>query len=143
MLSLFLITATFSAVSAFVPSAGVSLRPAFTTTIRSSFASSTNLKMALTQDELKKMVGYKSVDDYVTSGMVVGLGTGSTAYFAVERLGHVASLSGSLALSFIPIFIFGIFMPETLGKRGESSLGMSESKGATTADTDLDYRRLA
>eukprot|EP00238_Polyblepharides_amylifera_P001789 CAMPEP_0196572716 /NCGR_PEP_ID=MMETSP1081-20130531/2706_1 /TAXON_ID=36882 /ORGANISM="Pyramimonas amylifera, Strain CCMP720" /LENGTH=283 /DNA_ID=CAMNT_0041890123 /DNA_START=124 /DNA_END=975 /DNA_ORIENTATION=- len=44
--------------------------------------------LALTQDELKKMVGYKSVDDYVTSGMVVGLGTGSTAYFAVERLGQ-------------------------------------------------------
>uniref|UniRef100_A0A7S1TKQ2 ribose-5-phosphate isomerase n=1 Tax=Erythrolobus australicus TaxID=1077150 RepID=A0A7S1TKQ2_9RHOD len=39
-------------------------------------------------DELKKVVGYKSVDDYVTSGMVVGLGTGSTAYFAVERLGE-------------------------------------------------------
>ena len=31
------------------------------------------------------MVGYKAVDDYVRSGMVVGLGTGSTAYFAVER----------------------------------------------------------
>ena len=43
--------------------------------------------MALTQDELKKMVGYKAVDDYVKSGMVVGLGTGSTAYFAVERVG--------------------------------------------------------
>jgi ribose 5-phosphate isomerase A len=43
---------------------------------------------ALSQDELKQMVGYKSVDDYVTSGMVVGLGTGSTAYFAVERLGQ-------------------------------------------------------
>jgi len=43
---------------------------------------------ALSQDELKKMVGYKSVDDYVKSGMVVGLGTGSTAYFAVERLGQ-------------------------------------------------------
>jgi len=29
---------------------------------------------SLTQDELKKLVGYKSVDDYVRSGMVVGLG---------------------------------------------------------------------
>uniref|UniRef100_A0A7S1BGW3 ribose-5-phosphate isomerase n=1 Tax=Corethron hystrix TaxID=216773 RepID=A0A7S1BGW3_9STRA len=48
------------------------------------------LKMAtaLTQDELKQMVGYKAIDDYVSSGMVVGLGTGSTAYFAVERLGQ-------------------------------------------------------
>ncbi|GMH71111.1 hypothetical protein TrLO_g13264 [Triparma laevis f. longispina] len=42
----------------------------------------------LTQDELKKMVGYKAVDDHVKSGMVVGLGTGSTAYFAVERVGQ-------------------------------------------------------
>merc|ERR1740138_510428 len=41
-----------------------------------------------TQDELKKQVGYKAVDDYVRSGMVVGLGTGSTAYFAVERVGQ-------------------------------------------------------
>jgi len=33
-------------------------------------------------------VGYKAVDDYVKSGMVVGLGTGSTAYYAVERVGQ-------------------------------------------------------
>jgi ribose 5-phosphate isomerase A len=43
---------------------------------------------AVSQDELKKLVGYKAVDDYVKSGMVVGLGTGSTAYFAVERVGE-------------------------------------------------------
>lgn len=43
---------------------------------------------ALSQDELKKMVGYKAIDDYVESGMLVGLGTGSTAAFAVERLGQ-------------------------------------------------------
>ncbi len=52
---------------------------------------SSSIRMAettLSQDELKKMVGYKAVDDYVKSGMVVGLGTGSTAYFAVERLGQ-------------------------------------------------------
>jgi ribose 5-phosphate isomerase A len=42
---------------------------------------------SLTQDELKKMVGYQAVDDYVRSGMKVGLGTGSTAAFAVERVG--------------------------------------------------------
>lgn len=40
------------------------------------------------QDDLKKQVGYKAVDDYVRSGMVIGLGTGSTAYFAVERVGQ-------------------------------------------------------
>lgn len=39
-------------------------------------------------DEAKKVVGYRSIDDYVKSGMVVGLGTGSTAKFAVDRLGQ-------------------------------------------------------
>lgn len=39
------------------------------------------------QDELKRQVGYKAVDDYVKSGTVIGLGTGSTAAFAVERVG--------------------------------------------------------
>jgi len=50
-----------------------------------------SLRMSSTgvsQEELKKQVGYKAVDDYVTSGMVVGLGTGSTAYYAVERVGE-------------------------------------------------------
>lgn len=50
---------------------------------------------ALTQDELKKMVGYQAVDDYVRSGMVIGLGTGSTAAFAVERVGQLLK-SGQL-----------------------------------------------
>eukprot|EP00929_Paragymnodinium_shiwhaense_P055752 TRINITY_DN27916_c0_g1_i1.p1 TRINITY_DN27916_c0_g1~~TRINITY_DN27916_c0_g1_i1.p1 ORF type:complete len:243 (+),score=63.47 TRINITY_DN27916_c0_g1_i1:67-795(+) len=40
------------------------------------------------QDELKKLAGYKAVDDYVQSDTVIGLGTGSTAYFAVERVGQ-------------------------------------------------------
>lgn len=48
---------------------------------------SMSVASGLSQDELKKLVGYKAVDDYVKSGMVVGLGTGSTAYFAVERVG--------------------------------------------------------
>lgn len=47
-------------------------------------------------EELKRQTGYKAVDDYVTSGMVVGLGTGSTAYFAVERLGQKLA-SGQLS----------------------------------------------
>jgi len=42
----------------------------------------------LSQDELKKQAAWKAVD-YVKSGMVVGLGTGSTAAFAVERLGQL------------------------------------------------------
>merc|ERR1719160_1535656 len=46
------------------------------------------VRAAVSQEELKKQVGYKAVDDYVKSGMVVGLGTGSTAYYAVERVGQ-------------------------------------------------------
>jgi len=44
--------------------------------------------LSATQDELKKQVGYQAVDDYVKSGTVIGLGTGSTAAFAVERVGE-------------------------------------------------------
>ena len=51
--------------------------------------------MAQSQAELKKQVGYKSVDDYVRSGMKIGLGTGSTAFFAVERVGQLLA-SGEL-----------------------------------------------
>lgn len=43
---------------------------------------------ALSQDELKKQAAWKAVD-YVKSGMVVGLGTGSTAAFAVDRIGQL------------------------------------------------------
>ncbi|XP_044499204.1 probable ribose-5-phosphate isomerase 3, chloroplastic [Mangifera indica] len=41
---------------------------------------------ALTQDDLKKLAADKAVD-YVKSGMVLGLGTGSTAAFVVDKLG--------------------------------------------------------
>jgi ribose 5-phosphate isomerase A len=47
-----------------------------------------NTKPTSTQEELKKRVGYKAIDDYVSSGQIVGLGTGSTAKYAVERLGQ-------------------------------------------------------
>jgi ribose 5-phosphate isomerase A len=44
--------------------------------------------MALSQrDELKRAAAYRAID-YVEHGMVVGLGTGSTAYFVVEGLGE-------------------------------------------------------
>ena len=38
----------------------------------------------------------------------------------VEKMGHVISLSGSLVLSIIPIVLFGLGMPETLGQRGKN-----------------------
>jgi ribose 5-phosphate isomerase A len=39
-------------------------------------------------DKAKQIAGYTAVDTYVQSGMVVGLGTGSTAAYAVERIGQ-------------------------------------------------------
>ena len=51
--------------------------------------------MAATQDELKKEAAWKAVE-YVKSGMVVGLGTGSTAAFAVDRIGDLLK-SGELS----------------------------------------------
>lgn len=48
----------------------------------------------LTQDDLKKLAADKAVE-YVKSGMVLGLGTGSTAAFVVAKLGQLLS-SGQL-----------------------------------------------
>ncbi|KAL8463550.1 hypothetical protein ACS0TY_033486 [Phlomoides rotata] len=42
----------------------------------------------LTQDDLKKIAAYKAVE-HVKSGMVVGLGTGSTAKHAVDRIAQL------------------------------------------------------
>ncbi|KAL5722636.1 ribose-5-phosphate isomerase [Ranunculus cassubicifolius] len=44
--------------------------------------------MILTQDELKKVAAYKAVE-FVESGMVIGLGTGSTACHAVDRIAEL------------------------------------------------------
>uniref|UniRef100_A0A6T5NRP6 ribose-5-phosphate isomerase n=1 Tax=Heterosigma akashiwo TaxID=2829 RepID=A0A6T5NRP6_HETAK len=85
---------SFKALCMLVLAAGAS---AFTTQNSFNVASRSvgGIRMMATQDELKKQVGYKAIDDYVTSGMVVGLGTGSTAAFAVERLGELMA-SGEL-----------------------------------------------
>ena len=52
-------------------------------------SSSGSNNKTMTQKELKKLVGYRAVDSYVRDNMVIGLGTGSTAYFAVERVGQL------------------------------------------------------
>ncbi|XP_060970665.1 probable ribose-5-phosphate isomerase 2 isoform X2 [Cannabis sativa] len=54
----------------------------------SSSSSSLPSPVILTQDELKKIAAYKAVE-YVESGMVLGLGTGSTAKHAVARIGEL------------------------------------------------------
>ena len=44
----------------------------------------------------KMLVGYKSVDKFVKNGMTIGMGSGSTTYFATERVGQLLK-SGKLS----------------------------------------------
>ena len=49
----------------------------------------------MSDDDLKRSAASAAVDRYVESGMVVGLGTGTTATFAVRRIGELVA-SGEL-----------------------------------------------
>ena len=40
-----------------------------------------------TAEDLKREAGFAAVDRYVRSGMCIGLGTGSTAHWAIVRTG--------------------------------------------------------
>ncbi len=51
----------------------------------------------------------------------------------VEKMGHVASLSGSFLISFIPILVFSLFMPETRNTRG-NNLNVEESDRLNSTD---------
>ena len=53
----------------------------------------------------------------------------------VENFGHVASLMGSLIISVIPILIFGLFMPETLGDRGATKQLEKKKESTSTGGT--------
>lgn len=57
-------------------------------TARLSVRAMSSSTSVLTQDQLKKLAAEKAVE-YVESGMVLGLGTGSTAAFAVARIGEL------------------------------------------------------
>ncbi|KAL3510638.1 hypothetical protein ACH5RR_030039 [Cinchona calisaya] len=58
---------------------------------QSSSSNRTHPVNSLTQDELKKIAAYKAVE-FVQSGMVLGLGTGSTARHAVDRIAELMKL---------------------------------------------------
>ncbi|CAN8072159.1 unnamed protein product [Agarophyton chilense] len=73
------------------------------------------MAVAPSVDELKKQTGYKAVDDYVKSGMVVGLGTGSTAKFAVDRLGEKLKSGQLTDIVAIPTSIRTKQQAESLG----------------------------
>lgn len=108
----------FSVAAAFVlASSTKAFQPAFSPQRRTVSSVTTSLRMssAVSQDELKKQVGYKAVDDYVKSGMVVGLGTGSTAYFAVERVGEKLKSGELTDIVAIPTSIRTKEQAESLG----------------------------
>ncbi|KAL6527445.1 putative ribose-5-phosphate isomerase 3, chloroplastic [Orobanche gracilis] len=62
--------------------------------LRTKFSIKSFSAPVLTQDGLKKLAADKAVE-YVRSGMVLGLGTGSTAAFVVDKLGALLK-SGAL-----------------------------------------------
>jgi len=63
----------------------------------------------VSQDEQKKLAGYKSVE-YVEDGMTVGLGTGSTAKYAVEAIAE-----NGLKITGVPTSIRTKEQAESLG----------------------------
>jgi ribose 5-phosphate isomerase A len=48
-------------------------------------------------DPAKRAAGYAAVDRYVRDGMCIGLGTGSTAYWAIERVGQRVAAGEKIA----------------------------------------------
>jgi ribose 5-phosphate isomerase A len=46
---------------------------------------------ALSPDDIKRVVAEEAVDRFVKDGMTVGLGTGSTAEFAIRKMGELVS----------------------------------------------------
>jgi ribose 5-phosphate isomerase A len=56
----------------------------------------------LSNDEFKREAANAAVERYVESGMVVGLGTGSTATFAVRRIGELVASGELRNLSSVP-----------------------------------------
>jgi len=65
-------------------------------------AYTTSLSMISESEKMKQLVGYKAVDDYVKSGMFVGLGTGSTAFHAIERIGQKIQSGELVNMNCIP-----------------------------------------
>jgi ribose 5-phosphate isomerase A len=54
------------------------------------------------RDHLKSSVGYKAVDDYVQPGYTVAIGSGSTAYYAIERISQLLATGDLFGITVIP-----------------------------------------
>ena len=51
---------------------------------------------------MKSLVGYKAVDDYVEPGFTVAVGSGSTAYYAIERISQLLATGDLFGITVIP-----------------------------------------
>ena len=70
---------------------------------------------------IKLLIEYTFKSSVGLTASSFGLGATLSNYLGqkvVEQFGHVTSLMGSFVISFIPIILFALFMPETMGKRG-------------------------
>jgi ribose 5-phosphate isomerase A len=52
------------------------------------------------EERAKRLVGRAAIDSYVHAGACIGLGTGTTAYYAIERAGEL--VAGGMALRAVP-----------------------------------------
>ena len=79
------------------------------------------------------------------TGSCFGIGATMSNFLgqvAVQYLGHVASLVGSFALSFVSLGIFGMFMPETLGRRNENGININNILAGFDEGTSGDFTRM-
>ena len=77
------------------------------------------------------------------SASCFGLGATLSNYLGqlvVQHFGHIASLSGSLVISFIPIVLFSL-MPETYGHRGTNNGVSSSGSGGSNSSTRSSSRK--
>ena len=61
----------------------------------------------------------------------------------VEKFGHVFSLTCSMWLSLVPIALFGLLMPETMGQRGSKTVhGHTHAKASKEFDEAASYKEI-
>ena len=72
------------------------------------------------------------------TGTCFGIGASLSNFLGqlvVQNFGHISSLYASLFISFIPIVLFSIFMPETLGLRGQIGDEIAKKKEQDSSTT--------
>ncbi len=82
-------------------------------------------------DEQKRSAAFRAVDAYVEDGMILGLGTGSTAYWAIKRIGEYLSEGTLRDVRGIPT---SESSAELARREGVPLTGLSEARPDLTID---------